>query len=395
MNNKNFTFGERIKLEYHLNTNLSCTAIKISESLSRSRSSIYYELRHYSIKIPTSSEKFNHTTDIFKCERLKHFPFVCNGCARSRCSHRSIIYDAHKANEAAIHNLKVSRSELKKKKEKAKIIDKTISPLLLNGQSIANAINIVDNCDVSESTIRRYIDLGILNVKRIDLPRAIKFPSKKEYKTKSSPLSSTILFNRTYEDYCKYMELNPEAKVIQVDSVIGKLTDKTALLTIFFVNSKLQTGILYNRSNNGVIQILRDLYNVALEYGIKLFDVVLTDNGSEFKKLYELEKDENDNKICNVFYCDPYKSYQKAECEKNHGFFRRIWPKGRTLDKFEQPEINEIFSHINSYPRASLNNKSPYDLFILEYDEIILLIFNIIKVYAKDIKLIDYKKWTK
>lgn len=167
------------------------------------------------------------------------------------------------------------------------------------------------------------------------------------------------------------------------------------MLTIFFVNSKLQIGILYNRSNNGVIQILRDLYNVALEYGIKLFDVVLTDNGSEFKKLYELEKDENGNKICNVFYCDPYKSYQKAECEKNHGFFRRIWHKGRTLDKFEQPEINEIFSHINSYPRASLNNKSPYDLFILEYDEIILLIFNIIKIYAKDIKLIDYKKWTK
>ena len=126
---------------------------------------------------------------------------------------------------------------------------------------------------------------------------------------------------------------------------------------------------------------------------MKLFDVVLADNGTEFKKLYELEKDEEGNDICKVFYCDPYRSCQKAECEKNHGLFRRIWPKGRSLDEFTCSNTDEIFSHINSYPRASLNDKSPSDLFILEYSLIILRGRGIEKVEIKDIRLKDYKGW--
>ena len=110
-------------------------------------------------------------------------------------------------------------------------------------------------------------------------------------------------------------------------------------------------------------------------------------NGSEFKTLHELEfDDETGERICHVFYWDPYRSCQKAECEKNHGFFRRIWPKGRTLDDFKQENIDEIFSHINSYPRASLNNRSPYEVFSLEYNPIILSILNIMKYVVKQIK---------
>ena len=139
---------------------------------------------------------------------------------------------------------------------------------------------------------------------------------------------------------------------------------------------------------------MRKLYQIGKDNGVTLFDVVLTDNGSEFKSLHELEFDEDTGEqICHVFYCDPYRSCQKAECEKNHGFFRRIWPKGRSFDSFTQENIDEIFSHINSYPRKSLGNKSPIDLFSLEYNPIILLIVNIVKYVVSKIKLIDYKKW--
>ncbi|MBQ2505329.1 MAG: IS30 family transposase, partial [Erysipelotrichaceae bacterium] len=119
----------------------------------------------------------------------------------------------------------------------------------------------------------------------------------------------------------------------------------------------------------------------------------LADNGPEFKNLYELEKDEEGKQICKVFYCDPYRSCQKAECEKNHGLFRRIWPKGRSLDILDRSKIDEIFSHINSYPRASLNDKSPYDLFSLEYKSIILTRLGILKIEVKDLKMKDYKTW--
>lgn len=233
----------------------------------------------------------------------------------------------------------------------------------------------------------------MVNAKRIDLPRATRFRAKKEYNYNTKPLDIATLFNRTYEDYLKHIKINPKAKILQLDSVIGKSNDKKAILTIFFNDFKLQLGVLYSRKNNSTVSILRKLYKLGIDNGVILFDTVIADNGSEFKTLYELEKDEEGNDICKVFYCDPYRSCQKAECEKNHGIFRRIWPKGRTMDSFSQDSIDEIFSHINSYPRASLKDKPPYDLFTLEYGSIILTSLNILKIKIKDIKLIDYKRW--
>ena len=86
-------------------------------------------------------------------------------------------------------------------------------------------------------------------------------------------------------------------------------------------------------------------------------------------------------------------NYQIQECEKNHGLFRRIVPKGNSFKDFKQSDIDTIFSHINSYPRASIKNKSPNDLFILEYSLIIFVLLNINKIAIKDIRLINYKRW--
>ena len=191
------------------------------------------------------------------------------------------------------------------------------------------------------------------------------------------------------------MEAYPKSKVVQLDSIIGKANDKKAIWTIFFLNSNLHIGRLYDRKHQNTVNIMKNIYKTGIDNNVKLFDVVLADNGSEFKDLYKLEKDDEGNQICKVFYCDPYRSCQKAECEKNHVFFRRIVPKGKTFAIFSQEDIDTIFSHINSYPRASLKNKSPYDLFALEYKTIILSLLNIVFVAIKNIKLKDYKLWLK
>ena len=392
-NNKNFTFAERVKLEHFLNTNINCSASKIARALNRSRSSIYYELNHFTDEFKSKAERFNKTNDKGYCETLKHFPFCCNGCANTRCSHRSRIYSAYSANDKAYKLLHNSRSDTKRRKQVIKILNNSVCQLIKDGLSIHVAKNSVNNCDLSESTIRRYIELGLVDAKRIDLPRAVRFKAKKEYKYKTPPLSANILDGRTYEDYKRYMESYPDSKVVQLDSIIAKASDSKAILTIFFVKSKLQLGILYNRKHYDTVETMRKIHKIGLGHNEKLFDVVLADNGSEFKNLYKLERDENGDKICQVFYCDPYRLSQKAECEKNHGLFRRIWPKSRSMDDFLQEQVDEIFSHINSYPRASLGDKTPYDLFSLEYKSIILTCLNIMKIEIKNLKLKDYKLW--
>ncbi len=64
----------------------------------------------------------------------------------------------------------------------------------------------------------------------------------------------------------------------------------------------------------------------------------------------------------NVFYCDPYVSNQKGRLEKNHEYIRYVIPKGRSMYRYTQDDINLMTSHINSTARDSLNCATPFDL---------------------------------
>jgi len=68
-----------------------------------------------------------------------------------------------------------------------------------------------------------------------------------------------------------------------------------------------------------------------------------------------------------VFYCDPYAAYQKPNAELNHEFIRRILPKGTSFDHLCQADIDLMMSHINSYSREKLGDKSPFDVFCFLY----------------------------
>jgi IS30 family transposase len=101
----------------------------------------------------------------------------------------------------------------------------------------------------------------------------------------------------------------------------------------------------------------------------KYFPIILTDNGSEFKNPWDIEKNEAGTQRTRVFYCDPYVSNQKARLEKNHEYIRYIIPKGRSMYKYTQDDINLMASHINSTARDSLNGATPFDLAELLIDK--------------------------
>ena len=88
-----------------------------------------------------------------------------------------------------------------------------------------------------------------------------------------------------------------------------------------------------------------------------------------------------------VFYADPYKSYHKAECERNHEFIRYVIPKSTTLDNITQKDLNLLFSHINSYIREALGGQTPYELFVKKFGEDVADLLNIKRIKAKDVNL--------
>ena len=120
----------------------------------------------------------------------------------------------------------------------------------------------------------------------------------------------------------------------------------------------------------------------------RLFEVILTDNGTEFSDPESIEIDINTGeKISSVFYCDPNCSWQKGSIEKNHEYIRYILPKGTSFAGLTQEDCNLLASHINSVPRISLNNQCPYDYAYNFIGKDNINKFNISKIDNDDIDL--------
>lgn len=65
----------------------------------------------------------------------------------------------------------------------------------------------------------------------------------------------------------------------------------------------------------------------------------------------------------NIFYCDAYQSSQKPHIENTHNYIRDIIPNEIDISNVTQDDLDLMFSHINSTPRKSLNDKTPYEVF--------------------------------
>lgn len=161
------------------------------------------------------------------------------------------------------------------------------------------------------------------------------------------------------------------------------------LLTLHFVESGFMLAILRNsNTSKSVIDAFTGLYrHLGREIFIKMFPVILTDNGTEFSNPLRLEVDENGELRTKVFYCDQNRPDQKGSIEVNHEFIRRVIPRGESLENYTQADINLLMSHINSYGRKKLNDKSPYSVFKLMYGQDVVRKLGIEKIAADDINL--------
>ena len=326
-----------------------------------------------------------------KCSLLNKPPYVCNGCKnRTWCTLTKHFYDSIYSNDEYKDNLSEARSGVIISKEEVDNLNNILVPLICEqGQSIHQAIiNNKNKIMYSEKTIYKLIDLGVLNIKNIDLPRKVRFRAKRK-KTTVYKIDKKCLDGRKYEDFIQYMHDHPDTPIVQMDSVEGIKGGKV-LLTIHFVNCSFMLAFIRNNNDaQSVIDIFNNFQNII---GIKkfkeLFPIILTDNGSEFSNPTEIEFDMNTGELrTNIFYCHPSSPFEKGSCEVNHELLRRILPKGESFDNLNQDDINLIMSHINSYKRKKLNNISPYDMFSTIYGKDTINKLGIIKIRPNDVSL--------
>ena len=316
-------------------------------------------------------------------------PYVCNGCHElPRCTLLKRIYDPADAHEMAHKSISESRTGILSDEDGIARINGIITPLVKNGQSLHQIyIDHVDDLMCSEKTLYNYVDAQLFDIRNIDLPRKVKY--RPRYKQPEFKVDRGCRLGRSYEDFQKFLEKEPETTIVQMDSVIGRPGGK-CLLTIHFIESSFMLAFL--RDSNTAGSVNRIFHALDQVLGAKdfnrLFPVILTDNGSEFSNPREIEyRDTVPMHRTNIFYCDPSSPYQKGACEVNHELIRRILPKGTSLDDLTQADIFLMMNHINSYKRKKLNNRSPYDAFSFYYGEALLKKLGCSPVAAENIIL--------
>jgi len=260
-----------------------------------------------------------------------------------------------------------SRSGANISEDELRALDEFVSPLLINGQSPRHIVaNNPDRFNVSEKTIYRYVAGNLLSAHTLDMSRVCRLKPRKT-KPVQHKVDSACRIGRTYPEFLKFVE-DSGRSVVEMDSVIGRVGGKV-LLTMLFKNCDFMLAFIRDRNTSqSVIDCFNWMYETLGEDKFTtLFPVILCDNGSEFSNPKALEFDAQGVHRTNIFYCDPYASFQKPSVELNHEFIRRILPAGSSFDYLVQDDINAMMSHINSYSREKLNDMTPHDMFCYLY----------------------------
>ena len=323
------------------------------------------------------------------CDKLSRPPYVCNGCRdETRCVLRKQFYLHNPAHQNYRKILKESRSGANITENELQALNNLFSPLIKNGQSIHHImVNNPDLFSLNEKTVYRYVSDGLLSAKNGDMPRICMLRPRNK-KPIEHKVDKKCIIGRSYNDFKTFIRSNPEVAITEMDSVIGHVGGKV-LLTLMLRSCSFMFAFIRDRNNSqSVIDTFENLYKTTGEkLFVSLFEVLLTDNGSEFSNPEALEYDTSGKRRTRVFYCDPYASYQKPRVERNHELLRQILPKGSSFDNLTQDAINMVLSHINSYSRTSLNDKAPYDLFKCLYGEKILTKLGIERIPSNEIIL--------
>lgn len=385
---KHLKLSERIKIENALNNNQSFRSI--SRDINKGISTISREIENRRYKEKGNS--FNGLPK--KCLKIEKAPFVCNGCPNAKkCRANKFFYSAERAQQEYKKILRESREGIDQTTLEFKELNKIVKKDVDNGHSFALIINNHPELNISERTLYNYQEQGYLETKNIDLPRKVRYKKRKR-KNNNGDLKNKkedqCRKGRSYQDFLIYIKENNILYYTEMDTVEGIIgTEQNCLLTLYLKRSEFlfifkisEQNI--NCVNNKINEIKKTIGNEMFH---EIFPIILTNNGSEFKRPDEIENNGKHVIDSKVFYCDAQRSDQKSQIELSHEYIRRYIPKGISMNNYTEQNILNMMNHINNTPRKSLGWKSPYEVAIEMFGEEAFNKLGIYKIDSKNIIL--------
>ena len=376
---RRLTFDDRMNIQgmLELKRPLSAIALKVGCA----RSTIIREIKKNSTIVPGDTA--------IVCRSLASL-IVCNQCLKKAyCRLQKILYACDQAHYNSMERMSITRQTPKLTLEAISEISDIVADGVDRGQSLHHIYiaNPILKTLCSEHTIRRLCYSMRLRTKPHELRRYVVYKHSYQKPVDKPQISKMAhMVGRTHQDCLNYIARHKRASVVQFDSVIGKRTDRLAILTVTWADPDFQIGFVINKddpeSANRAIRELLSLFTP--EERKALFEVCVADNGSEFSYFWRL--DEKFKEI-HCFYARPYRSTDKSECERNHEFIRYVYPKHTTLDGITQEDMDVLFSNINSYVRKSKGDRTPYQIMERKFGTPAVSKFRIEKIPLKKVSL--------
>lgn len=355
MKNKHLSLNNRIDIEKYLNYNFNFT--EIGKIIDKSTSTISNEVKNRKQRIKKKNPYANSHDYI--CPFLTKPPYVCNACNNKLgCKKTRYEYYAKDADANYRNVLVNSRVGIDTDAETFNIINNLVKQGVEKGHSFYMIQNMnKDKIKCSHQTLYNYLHKGYLDIGCTDLPRLVRYKQrskKQEVKIRNLKFRE----DRTYQDFLKYkeaffIETGFDANIVEMDTVEGpKGEAESCLLTLLFIQSNF---LLVFKMKHKTVACVRNVFNhikqrIGYDLFAELFQIILTDNGSEFSDPDYIEF----NGIyphTRLFYCDPRKSQQKGSLEVTHEYIRRFVEKGKSFNTYNQRQITLMVNHINSVPR--------------------------------------------
>ena len=386
MKKKRLTIEDRILIEQLLKLNYKLK--DIANAIDSYSSTISREIKNRRVS----------NNSLIICNKTNKYPFFCYNCPKKvSCKMKKYFYNYKEAQKNYDNKLKYSRIGIDMSIDEVEYWNDYFKDKLKDkNQPILHIFkNIENEFPKSIQSFYKYVHKGYFpSINDEMLARSFSYkPRNKKEQIKTISKDNIIKKGRKLTDFDEYIKNNPDANIVEMDTVIGKFEDKKCIMTLYFRKSKLMLMFIIKKYKpSEVSKVFETLRNkLGNDLYKKMFEVILTDNGWEFSKPEDIEFNPNTGeKLINVFYTESYSAWQKGGIERNHEFIRYIIPKGITFDNLTKKNIIDMMNNINNVQRKSLNYQTPYLNFQKEYGEDIVKLFHLIPIQNDEINL-SYK----
>lgn len=126
------------------------------------------------------------------------------------------------------------------------------------------------------------------------------------------------------------------------------LRERTSMLT--------RSAVLPNKTAAETAKAINLIFNKMPKKALK---TITFDNGTEFTNHEDVSKKSG----LDIYFCDPYSSWQKGGVENSNGRLRRDLPRSTDVKAMRKEEFDEVLDNYNDTPRKNLNWLTPNEIF--------------------------------